>query len=518
MATSKTEVTPEPQTTLGADKPLNARPQAQDSVLDKLLGLLSSVRFGVTMLMVLLLCCIIGMIIMQVEVEGFQDYYLKLTPAQRLVYGTLGFFDIYHAWYFTLLLAVTGLNIILASIDRFPTAWAYFAKPKLNASPNFIRAQMFSHETSFASDAKTVSEKVKSDWRRLGFRARVSEENNRITVFAQRNVWNRFGAYVVHVALLTIFIGGFLTTRYGVGGMMELRPGAQSDIFNTFKMTLDGQVRERAKLPFQIECTDLQQKLIRPEGGLDATNTIDWLSYIKIRDGAHEENALVQLNYPHDYKGYRFFQSQFTAVGNAREITLRLEPVAGGEAKEVVIPRDGTVDVSGIGKITYKAFYPDFVLTEQGHTTATGEYNNPAAELEVITGEGRPQAALAFGPQMAEDLYRASQAEAAKEGANPLLINNHKVILKSFEKVALGHTLTIQYDPGRLPFYLGSTLLVIALCSVFFFSHQRIWAVIEPDGARSNVYFGGNTNRNRPAFEARFNSLVQSVTGGGKDE
>jgi cytochrome c biogenesis protein ResB len=55
----------------------------------------------------------------------------------------------------------------------------------------------------------------------------------------------------------------------------------------------------------------------------------------------------------------------------------------------------------------------------------------------------------------------------------------------------------------------------MALCGVFFFSHQRVWAVIEPDGKGSRVYFGGNTNRNRPAFEGRFNTLVQSVTGGG---
>ena len=98
------------------------------------------------MLVILLICSIIGMLVMQVQVEGFQDYYKRITPAQRLVFGKLGFFDIYHSWYFTLLLAVTGLNIILASIDRFPAAWQYIVKPKLNASPNFIRAQNFNHE------------------------------------------------------------------------------------------------------------------------------------------------------------------------------------------------------------------------------------------------------------------------------------------------------------------------------------------------------------------------------------
>ena len=37
-----------------------------------------------------------------------------------------------------LLLAITALNIILSSIDRFPAAWAYVSKPKLTASPRFI--------------------------------------------------------------------------------------------------------------------------------------------------------------------------------------------------------------------------------------------------------------------------------------------------------------------------------------------------------------------------------------------
>jgi hypothetical protein len=45
-----------------------------------------------------------------------------------------------------------------------------------------------------------------------------------------------------------------------------------------------------------------------------------------------------------------------------------------------------------------------------------------------------------------------------------------------------------------------------------------VWAVIEPNGKGSRIYFGGNTNRNKPAFEGRFNLLVKSATGGSGDE
>ena len=226
MSTSETKMNTEAQATPVAAPTVKVAAKKSESPLDKILGLLSSVRFGLVMLGLLLSCCIIGMIVMQVNVEGFQKYYHQtITPAQRLIFGALGFFDIYHARYFTLFLAITGLNIILASIDRFPAAWQYVIKPKLTASPKFIAAQMFVDESEEREKPQAMAERVRAAWRKLGFRARISEENNRITVFAQRSVWNRLGAYVVHVALLTIFTGGFLTNRYGLGGSMEIRPG-----------------------------------------------------------------------------------------------------------------------------------------------------------------------------------------------------------------------------------------------------------------------------------------------------
>jgi cytochrome c biogenesis protein len=283
MATTETELASATEASPAALSAIKVSSKKNDSVLDKVLRLLSSVRFGIVMLSTLLLCCMIGMLVMQVNVDGFQKYYANLKPAQKLVYGALGFFDIYRRgaplpaspirfldpyWpaylnYFQLLLSITGLNIILASIDRFPAAWQYIRKPKLTASPKFIAAQTFNAEAVEHADPTRVAEKIRNAWRKHGFRARINGENNRVTVFAQRSKWNRLGAYVVHVALLTIFTGGFMTSRYGVGGAMEIKPGRTSDKFTTSEVLIDGSRESAAELPFQIACTDLQQKLIR---------------------------------------------------------------------------------------------------------------------------------------------------------------------------------------------------------------------------------------------------------------
>ena len=63
-------------------------------LLNRVLNFLSSVRFGVVMLCVLVLMSLIGMLIVQQNVNGFDTYFASLTPAEKLVYGTLGLFDI----------------------------------------------------------------------------------------------------------------------------------------------------------------------------------------------------------------------------------------------------------------------------------------------------------------------------------------------------------------------------------------------------------------------------------------
>jgi len=55
--------------------------------------------------------------------------------------------------------------------------------------------------------------------------------------------------------------------------------------------------------------------------------------------------------------------------------------------------------------------------------------------------------------------------------------------------------------------YVGFTILCLTLIGVFFFSHQRLWIVVE-DG---KIYLGGDANRNRLGFEDRARKLIALV-------
>jgi len=131
-------------------------------LLNRALDLLSSVRCGVVLLCVLVVFSMIGMLIIQQNVEGFDAYYAVSTPAEKLVFGALGLFDIYHSWYFNLTLLVLSLNIVLASIDRFPSSWKYIVSPKLTATREWLRNQKEKAEATLeAANEGEAAERIR---------------------------------------------------------------------------------------------------------------------------------------------------------------------------------------------------------------------------------------------------------------------------------------------------------------------------------------------------------------------
>jgi cytochrome c biogenesis protein len=488
-----------------------AAPHTSQSLAARGIDLLSSVRFGVVLLVLLAAACMVGMLIEQVNVEGFDKYYFQLTPSQQLLYGNLGFFDIYHSWYFNALLMVLSLNIILSSIDFFPKAWTYISRKKLDASPHWLRGQECSKDLTLAGEsAKEVAEQVATAARGFGYRARVTEKNGKTFVFAERGAWNRLGAYAVHVALLTIFVGGFLTAQYGHTGQMALAPGETSSEMSETFFKLDQPIKQTVSLPFEVECTDIQQKLIDKNGSTEGMNTLDWLTRVKLNDPSRgTTEALVQLNKPYDYRGYRFFQASFVPDGKARSIRLRVTPEAdGAQSEEITIMRDQTATLADGTHVKFADFYSDFALEGGQADSKSPDYNNPAAALMISKTSGEAARGYAF--------------PAAAASSGPVVgraIAGYKFELVDFEKVGAAHILSIQKDPGTNVVYFGFVLLAATLGAVFFFAHQRVWAIVERGGAGDfQIILGGNTNRNRLGFEDRFKRLVRAITGGQDEE
>lgn len=497
-----------------AEEALTQRPvtkRKEAPIVNRVLDFLSSVRVGVVTLCILVALSMIGMLVMQQNVEGFDAYYVSLMPATRVLFNYLGWFDIYHSWYFYLALLYLSLNIILASIDRFPSAWSYIVKPKLKATKGWLLARkenaVIEFDGSSVEDAVTAVEK---QMREQNLKTRVTNDGDATCVFGESGKINRLGAYIVHVFLLILFLGHFVALTTGLDADVRMVPGASTNQMQQIVHSIDPQAgykRERFNLtvPFTMECTDIQQRLIDENGSIDVTNTLDWRTQMKVTDPVYGVTvADVSMNQPFTYRGYRFFQAQTIPFGSARKITLDAIPENGGETNRLNIDRNGSATMADGTTVEFDEFMPDFTFGPDGKPdTASGDYNRPVAVLNVQPPGGERTRVFAFGSGIADNI----PVGAAKAG--------YKWRLADFEKSPMAHVLSIKYDPYGASFiawYVGGFGLVGALAFVFFFSHKRVWARIEKrENGTTEVIIAGEANRNQLAFADKFKSLVGEI-------
>lgn len=506
-------------------KPHPATKGKSAPAVNRVLDFLSSVRFGIVQLVILVILSMIGMLVMQQNVQGFESYYVSLTPAEKMVFGRLGIFDIYHSWYFNLLLLSLSLNIILASIDRFPSAWDYIAKPKLTATRDWLLGRKDNTIIELPNDDEDAVAKITTAFQSAGFKTTTTTSktteygtdsegkkdfsniiNKETTVvFGDSGKLNRLGAYVVHVFLLTLFLGHFVALTTGFDATVRMTPGQITDQIQKEEFQLDKKLKFNVQVPFSMECTDIQQTLIRADGGIDVSNTLDWRTQMKVNDPEYGSFiADVSMNKPLDYRGYRFFQAQTIPFGSARKITLDVTPEKGGDAMKVNLDRNGSANLPDGTQVEFAEFMPDFTFGKDGQPdTRSGEYNQPVAVLNITPPGGERTRVFAFGSGIADNI----PVGAPKAG--------YKWRLAEFEKSPMAHILSIKYDPFSASFiawYIGGFGLCGALMFVFFFSHKRVWAQIDKkEDGTTEVVLAGEANRNHLGFQDKFKRIAAAI-------
>ena len=290
--------------------------------------------------------------------------------------------DLRAAW--PLISTMRGISMLSAavaehhsSIERFPKHGCLSrnrAQQCRSLAPRTNRRRKFHCERRKRADRRCDSRRdEKEGWKRTIIR----EKNGTTFVFGQSGVWNRFAYLLVHTALLIIFLGGFLTAQMGSTGQIPLAPGESSDLMRELVVDLDRTSEVTKRLPFEVICTDIQQKLIRNDGPISAGNTIDWLTHFQIRDETGTHDAFVQMNKPFDHRGYRFFQASFTHVGRARSITVRLTPESGDGHEDIIIPRNGAVTLPDGKTIRFSEFRGNLTSGAEDPFGGQSSYPNP---------------------------------------------------------------------------------------------------------------------------------------------
>ncbi len=87
-------------------------------MLKKVWKLFMSLRLTIVLLIVLSAVCVIGTLVPQNAAE--QDYLRLYSPSTYGLLKAMGFTDMYHCWWFMVVLGLFTLNLAACSLNRLP--------------------------------------------------------------------------------------------------------------------------------------------------------------------------------------------------------------------------------------------------------------------------------------------------------------------------------------------------------------------------------------------------------------
>ena len=464
-----------------------AQPQNQ---LDSVLRFLSSVKFGIGLMIVLATATTLGTFVLQAPLADRGQIEQLYAPQTRQVFEALGLFDVFHSGWFVALLALLCLNITFASIDRFPGTWQYLRHPQKELDESSIEAMELHSMQKQHVESKQLEANVLDRFRSLGFKVHRSTNGLSTVIFGEKGKYSRLAVYVVHASLLLVLLGAMIDSIFGFRAYLSLPEGESSD-----------RVELRAnnatlQLPFHIRC-----EATGVEHYADGTPKKWWSDLVILQNGQPVSRKHILVNDPMDFGGIRMFQSSFGSSGNPREFVLTVKPKESThpEISPMVLRPNEVGKPKGMN-IAVRAlqFIPDFAMHGGQIHSNSNEPNNPALQLELTQPDGTQWKTWAF--QKMPDFH-----------GTPDLPYDIR-----FESVRMSHFtgLQIARQPGQNVIWAGCFLMVVGLIVSFYFSHQRVWALIRTnDQGKSLLWLGGNSSKNKLDFQRKFRALQESLAG-----
>ena len=108
--------------------------------------LLANLRTGIVLLILVVVAAALGTFILQRPSTEPSKLQAAYSPQTLRVLDRIGLTDVFHSWWFLTLLTLVSLSIVFVSIERFPNAWRFYARPYRKTDEHFRRASAFKVE------------------------------------------------------------------------------------------------------------------------------------------------------------------------------------------------------------------------------------------------------------------------------------------------------------------------------------------------------------------------------------
>jgi cytochrome c biogenesis protein len=317
--------------------------------------LLSSMRFAISLLVILAIASIIGTVLTQDD--PYPNYVNQFGPFWADIFRSLSLYTVYSAWWFMLILSFLMVSVSLCVIRNAPKMIADMKSWKDKVRESSLRA--FHHKGEFAvhgnrTDTTALLVRLSG---RLGYKFVTRESNGATLIAAKRGALTKLGYISAHLAIVIICLGGLLDSNLPIKLQMwmfnktpinsstvisdippEHRLSQSNPTFRGYAWVPEGEHVSTAilnqpngsliqDLPFSIQLN----KFIVDYYSTGMPKL--FASDIVVIDHKTGERipARVEVNKPFEYDGVSIYQSSFQDGGSQMQMTAF--PMTGDSAK-----------------------------------------------------------------------------------------------------------------------------------------------------------------------------------------
>jgi cytochrome c biogenesis protein len=442
------------------------------------LSFFSSVKLAIFLLIFITIASVLGTLIPQ---HRSPAEYIDRFGNLANVLIRLEITKLYQSWWFSLLLFLFAVNILVCTLTRLSPKLKKVFQSKFETEKKRLLSLKikvsFKKNQNLANTILDVKQKLSSKH----YRVKTAPNENMAHVLARKRVFGLFGSDIVHLGLIIIIIGGIISGTGGFRTMLNISEGEAIPVPQAdFELRLD---------KFVIE--------YYPNGSVR-----DWKSTLTVlENGSDILSKTIEVNHPLSYKGFVFYQSRYGwdwknptleiwAKKNRNPDFLKKFDLEVGEKAQL-----GEDNI----EIVVLRFIPDFIIGENNEiATRSLDPNNPAALIE--------------GWQGGEKIF--STWVFAKFPDFGRMHSDVETDL-SFEfidlKAAQYSGIEMAKDPGVNFIWAGCALLMVGLFIAFFWPPREIKIILEESQKKTEITAGGIATKNREDFQSEFEDIMESL-------
>lgn len=471
------------------------------TIIDKVWNFFSSVKVGVTLIVVTLIASIIGTVLPQEGNLSIQipvnQYYEERYGWFGKIYYTLGFHDLYGSWWYLLLIASIGVSLVICSLDRVIPLYKALKNQKVTRNSGFLKRQRLYSEKQIdntGGDIAIVKERLTKK------RYNVMEENGNL--LAEKGRFSRWGPYINHIGLIIFLIGAMLRFAPGfyVNEALWIKEGDTLAIPGTNKEYY------LTNHQFILELYDesdgeVYKEALNQKGGV-VKNYQSNITLYKAEESLpgekpklHKlEDYQIQVNKPLKFDQYAIYQSSYR-LNEIAKMTFSLTDKESGQTfGDITIDLTNPEENYDLGngyQVELMSYFPDFQIVDGEPSTKSSKPVNPAFAFKMVTPD-KPQGEVSFA--------------AIQQTIEPMGENKYKMTFKSVDTVNYSG-LTVRKDLTLPIIALGGVIFLIGVAQGSFWYHRRIWLKQE----NGVILLAGHTNKNWYGFAKEIETIVHGT-------